>query len=169
MIAWWNSLEVVDSLSFWARCSGAAMGVVILVLGNRLSVLQSEAKTAERRPRTISAEHRTDFESVLLPIRGQPIHLAWITTTAEASDFGQQVFDVLSTAGFDVGRSRIAGSGGNSPPGIKIEYPADNKRPIAEAIASAFRACGLPSVVESGQAFSKDRVTIIIGEKPIKQ
>jgi len=169
LLSWWSSLETVSVLSTVLKCTGAGIGVLILIVGFRESELRRRSAESERRPRSVSREQQVAFKTALSAVTPEPIWLAIITTSAEASDFGFQVGDALTASGFTVLLERPHGSGGDAPPGIKIQYP-EAKKPLADALADAFHACRFQvNLIGIKTSDAGASLKITIGEKPIKQ
>jgi hypothetical protein len=166
MWSWWSSADAVSLAGSIARWTGAVVAIAILVLGNRLTTLQSR----EKQPRIITPEQRRQFNEFLSRLDKGKILLKCIVNDKEASAFALSLRDMLKGAGFEVNEEMPGFIPVTPMSGIELKIKdkssppphSGNLQKALEAIGIHAPASGEPA----NDSLSNDTVALYVAGKP---
>jgi len=164
MWSWWNTQETISLLASIARWTGVVVAVVILVLGQRLSALQS----AKQRWRTITPEQRSAFINATKTSPKGNVHIIFNSPEAEISEYAEKIWEMVDSAGFDTAKTLSQGIGGRPRTGIVLLIKDREHAPAhAEVIRSALQRIGIETQIDEkpDSHESTESLDLVVGNK----
>src|SRR5688572_11533715 len=119
MLAFWNSLNTVSTLSTVVEVSVLLLGLVLFVVERRETALELEAEDRkdkrfrrvetfakvlqrERKPRKLCRSEREALLNTLRQGPTGPVHLNFLSGNHESENYAKQFQSVFKEAGFEV-------------------------------------------------------------------
>jgi hypothetical protein len=163
LLSWWSSLETISALSTVLKCTGAAIGVLILVFGFRESALRGRAQAAEKgrwiqelkdtreradeavtkqQPRLLSVRQAEVITKSLHSVtQTVPIVVASRMMDAESLAYGRQILEAIQKAGWQAEHTELSS---HTFSGIAIFFNPAEASDQCQIVRSAFTAAGIP-------------------------
>jgi hypothetical protein len=135
MPAWWDSLETVNSITWWLRWVGAGLTFTgaICVMATLVTTKRAETLKTERdADRHLSDRQRQRIRDTLSRKPSGQLKVLCPLSNPEARNFALELVDVLNTAGWEAALDDRAFV--NAPVGIKLWAHTD--QPGKDSIAA---------------------------------
>lgn len=179
MPAWWDSVETVNSVTWWLRWIGAVLTftgaicvMATLATAKRAETLKAAKDKAlqdrltaaeeRQRDRHLTAEQRAKILEVLKDSPSGAFNIK-VASVHEAQTFANEIAAVMIEAGWKMqGHNTMIG---RATPGFGVVAQND-QIPRAVALINALQAAGLPLLTDVWQNEKPDTVILYVGEKP---
>ena len=126
----------------------------------KISALESRISLLE--PRSLSDDESSAIRKMLAGFQG-PDHQAIVSTDMSCTDcrgFAEQIAQILVDLHWQISTPMVMGPSNPSPTGLRVGTPdVAHPLPDAEALARAFAAAKIPSVIGSVKAFADDDIS----------
>jgi hypothetical protein len=120
------------------------------------------------QPRKITASQKQTFIDLLKTVPKSKVNVAVEEDMGkEARDYGGQIADLISAAGFEVQITHASANG--IPDGVSIKVKKSANPPVASiAIQKAFNSIGIDAPGQEDSRLPDDTIIVQVGAKPTK-